>query len=67
MLDEKYKKYVNVDIQDAFGNTPLHYAVLSDDQSFVRLLLLSGAHLGIRNKFGTLAAHAFRLAFWRRF
>ncbi|KAK4312217.1 hypothetical protein Pmani_016339 [Petrolisthes manimaculis] len=55
LLDEKYKKFINIDAQDAFGNTPLHYAVLCDDQSFVRLLLLNGSHLGIRNKFGTLA------------
>ncbi|CAL4097845.1 unnamed protein product [Meganyctiphanes norvegica] len=51
----KYKKYLNIDALDEFGNTPLHYAVLCDDQSFVRYLLLNGAHLGIKNKFGTLA------------
>ncbi|CAL4181650.1 unnamed protein product, partial [Meganyctiphanes norvegica] len=44
-----------IDAQDIFGNTPLHYAALQDDQAFVRNLLLSGAHLGIRNEFNTLA------------
>lgn len=53
LLDKK--RYFDIDAQDEFGNTPLHYAVLCDDQSFVRTLLLNGAHLGIRNKFGTLA------------
>lgn len=54
LLLEK-KRYLDIDAQDEFDNTPLHYAVLCDDQSFVRTLLLNGAHLGIRNKFGTLA------------
>ncbi|KAK8753764.1 hypothetical protein OTU49_001472 [Cherax quadricarinatus] len=53
LLDKKC--YLDIDAQDEFDNTPLHYAVLCDDQSFVRILLLNGAHLGIRNKFGTLA------------
>nr|XP_045614973.1 transient receptor potential cation channel protein painless-like isoform X1 [Procambarus clarkii]XP_045614974.1 transient receptor potential cation channel protein painless-like isoform X1 [Procambarus clarkii] len=53
LLDKKH--YLDIDYQDEFDNTPLHYAVLCDDQSFVRTLLLNGAHLGIRNKFGTLA------------
>ncbi|KAK8380955.1 hypothetical protein O3P69_008101 [Scylla paramamosain] len=54
LLLEK-KRYLDLDAQDEFGNTALHYAVLCDDQSFVRILLLNGAHLGIRNQFGTLA------------
>lgn len=53
LLDKK--RYLNIDAVDEFDNTPLHYAVLCDDQSFVRALLLNGSHLGIRNKFGTLA------------
>ncbi|KAK7078324.1 hypothetical protein SK128_027267 [Halocaridina rubra] len=53
LLDKK--QYLDIDAVDEFDNTPLHYAVLCDDQSFVRMLLLNGAHLGIRNKFGTLA------------
>lgn len=54
LLLEK-RRYLDLDAQDEFGNTALHYAVLCDDQSFVRILLLNGAHLGIRNQFGTLA------------
>ena len=54
LLLEK-KRCLDLDAQDEFGNTALHYAVLCDDQSFVRILLLNGAHLGIRNQFGTLA------------
>ena len=53
LLDKK--RYLDIDALDEFHNTPLHYAVLCDDQSFVRTLLLNGSHLGIRNKFGTLA------------
>lgn len=49
------KRSLDLDAQDEFGCTALHYAVLCDDQSFVRVLLLNGAHLGIRNQFGTLA------------
>ncbi|KAB7498869.1 Transient receptor potential cation channel protein painless, partial [Armadillidium nasatum] len=49
------KGYINIDAQDDYNSTPLHYAVLCDDQSFVRYLLINGAHLGIKNKFGTLA------------
>ncbi|CAL4104437.1 unnamed protein product, partial [Meganyctiphanes norvegica] len=44
-----------IDIKDKFGNTPLHHAARQDDQSFVRSLLLNGAHLGIKNDFGSLA------------
>lgn len=54
LLLEK-KRYLDIDALDEFHNTPLHYAVLCEDQSFVRALLLNGSHLGIRNKFGTLA------------
>ncbi|XP_068201511.1 transient receptor potential channel pyrexia-like [Palaemon carinicauda] len=53
LLDKK--RYLDIDALDEFHNTPLHYAVLGEDQSFVRALLLNGSHLGIRNKFGTLA------------
>lgn len=53
LLDKK--RSLDLDAQDEFGCTALHYAVLCDDQSFVRVLLLNGAHLGIRNQFGTLA------------
>ncbi|KAG0730327.1 Transient receptor potential cation channel protein painless [Chionoecetes opilio] len=51
----KQKRFLDLDGQDEFGNTALHYAVLCDDQSFVRILLFNGAHLGIKNQFGTLA------------
>ncbi|XP_076054331.1 uncharacterized protein LOC143033015 [Oratosquilla oratoria] len=49
------KQYLDLDAKDDFDNTPLHYAVLCDDQSFVKKLLLNGANLGIKNCFGTLA------------
>ncbi|CAL4112530.1 unnamed protein product, partial [Meganyctiphanes norvegica] len=50
-----YRDYINVDEQDDFGNTALHYAVLWDDQSFVRHLLVNGAHWGIVNNSGNIA------------
>ncbi|CAL4063322.1 unnamed protein product, partial [Meganyctiphanes norvegica] len=49
-----YKEDINMDATDEFGNTALHYAVLWDDQSFVRHLLLNGAHWGIKNESGIM-------------
>ncbi|XP_050725490.1 transient receptor potential cation channel subfamily A member 1-like [Eriocheir sinensis] len=49
------KCLVDLDAQDKDGFTALHHAVLHDDQSFVRELLLSGASLSIKDKFGRLA------------
>ncbi|XP_050709321.1 transient receptor potential cation channel protein painless-like isoform X2 [Eriocheir sinensis] len=60
-LDAKYritftdKCLVDLDTQDELGSTALHYAVHFDDQSFVCKLLLSGASLTIKDKFGELA------------
>ncbi|CAL4094297.1 unnamed protein product [Meganyctiphanes norvegica] len=51
----RYKDNINMDATDEDGNTALHYAVLWDDQSFVRHLLFNGAHWGIRNEAGTIA------------
>ncbi|CAL4203428.1 unnamed protein product [Meganyctiphanes norvegica] len=51
----KYQNYINVDEQDDFGCTALHYAVLWEDQKFVRHLLFSGAHWGIANIAGNIA------------
>ena len=49
------KNYLDIDALDEFNNTPLHFAVLCDDQTFVKYLLINGAHLGIKNIYGTLA------------
>ncbi|CAL4137209.1 unnamed protein product [Meganyctiphanes norvegica] len=50
----KYKSLINIDALNEFGNTALHYAVLWDDKTFVRLLLLNGAHWGIKNTSGNI-------------
>ncbi|CAL4078765.1 unnamed protein product, partial [Meganyctiphanes norvegica] len=51
----EYKSFLDLDATDENGNTPLHHAALHEDQSFARLLLLSGAHLAIKNELGILA------------
>lgn len=50
-----FQKHLKINAQDKNSSTPLHYAVLCDDQSFVLRLFKSGAHLNVKNKFGTLA------------
>ncbi|XP_050725076.1 transient receptor potential cation channel protein painless-like isoform X3 [Eriocheir sinensis] len=46
---------VDLDAQSKLGFTALHHAVLHNDQSFVRELLLSGANFSIKSRLGTLA------------
>ncbi|XP_032796549.2 transient receptor potential channel pyrexia isoform X1 [Daphnia magna] len=46
---------INVNAQDAFGNTALHYAALSGVEDAVLQLLSSGANLGIKNHLGETA------------
>ncbi|CAL4194964.1 unnamed protein product, partial [Meganyctiphanes norvegica] len=50
----KYRKHIDLDATDEDGNTALHYAVLWEKHSFVRHLLLNGAHWGIKNNAGTM-------------
>ncbi|CAL4109068.1 unnamed protein product, partial [Meganyctiphanes norvegica] len=45
----------DVDATDMHGNTPLHHAALQEDQSLAKLLLLGGAHLGIKNDSNIMA------------
>ncbi|XP_057381320.1 transient receptor potential cation channel protein painless-like [Daphnia carinata] len=46
---------INVNAQDAVGNTALHYAALSGVEDAVLQLLSSGANLGIKNHLGETA------------
>jgi len=49
-------KYVDgINERDATGNTPLHYAVASEDISSVRILLDRGADMSLRNNDGKTA------------
>ncbi|CAL4082336.1 unnamed protein product [Meganyctiphanes norvegica] len=44
-----------IDMRDNSENTPLHYAAVLNDQNFSRLLVVNGAHLGLKNAHGKLA------------
>ncbi|CAL4154434.1 unnamed protein product, partial [Meganyctiphanes norvegica] len=46
----KYKDYYNINAQDNKGNTALHYATqLRGNQQFVKLLLMNGSQMTIKN------------------
>jgi ankyrin repeat protein len=48
----------NINIQDKFGNTPLHYAVLKNDNEMANLLIQNGANPKIKNNDETYIASA---------
>ncbi|CAL4121981.1 unnamed protein product, partial [Meganyctiphanes norvegica] len=52
-----HKSYLNIviDAKDNSGNTALHYSAVLNDQNFGRLLLINGAHFGIKNNQDKLA------------
>lgn len=47
----------NINYQDEFGNTPLHYAVLFNDKAVINLILDNGAHLNTPNGEGNTPLH----------
>ncbi|CAL4070919.1 unnamed protein product [Meganyctiphanes norvegica] len=53
----KYKSALKpiINLKDEYENSALHYAALLHEQDFARLLVVSGAHLGSKNKHGKLA------------
>ncbi|CAL4102944.1 unnamed protein product, partial [Meganyctiphanes norvegica] len=53
--NDQDKTYLDIDATDKYGNTPLHHAALHENQNCAKLLLLNGAHLGIKNDLGILA------------
>ena len=45
-------KNININAQDVFGNTPLHYAVLFNDNELAQLLIDNGSNKDIKNNDG---------------
>ena len=51
----KYRNQLNINIQDNFGNTALHYAYKCNNEEVIQLLLATGIDQTIRNNEGELA------------
>ncbi len=59
----KKEANANVNAQDRFGNTPLHYAAYSGAEDMVALLLEAQANVNAQNLEKT-NSHACSLLFW---
>lgn len=51
------KSPVYVNLQDQDGQSPLHLAVATNQHQIVRLLMVAGAHPGVRNCMGESPLH----------